>query len=283
MFWTVLVGLRRLLRPQQWVKNGFVFAPLLFTGGFLEKSAVIHTIIAACLFCIASSATYIVNDLWDRESDRQHPKKSRTRPLAAGDIQPRQALILLMILYALLVAGYFIQPQVVFVITLYLALNVIYTFVLKYQPVLDIFCIAIGFVLRVYAGAQALTVPVSAWMFVTTLCLALYLAAIKRRQELVHNGAKSRQVLQYYSLALVNRYAEMSAIGALLFYSLFIITAKPHMVATIPLVIYGLFRYWFIVDKHEAGESPTDALLADWQLILTLLVWVGACVYSFIF
>jgi 4-hydroxybenzoate polyprenyltransferase len=168
---------------------------------------------------------------------------------------------------------------VVYVILGYLLLNLAYTFVLKHQPVLDIFTIALGFVLRVYAGAMALSVPVSGWMFVTTLCLALYLASIKRRQELSSNGSESREVLRHYSITLVDRYAEMSAIGALLFYSLFVITGRPELIISIPLVLYGLFRYWFVVEQG-GGESPTDALLTDWQLMLVALLWAGACAWS---
>lgn len=280
MFSKTLVGLVCLMRPKQWIKNGFVLAPLLFTGGFLDKHSIISAFIAVILFCIASSATYIVNDIHDVNDDRKHPKKSRTRPLAAGHVRLYQAVILLFILYALLVVGYVIQPHVIMVILAYFALNLAYTFILKHQPVIDIFCIALGFVLRVYAGAQALTVPVSSWMFVTTLCLALYLAAVKRRQELTKSGTQSRKVLKHYSLVLIDRYAEMSAVGALLFYSLFVMTTKPHMIATIPVVIYGLFRYWFIVDSREGGESPTDALFSDWQLILTIAIWVAVCAWS---
>ena len=142
------------------------------------------------------------------------------------------------------------------VILAYLALNLAYTFVLKHQPVIDIFSIAIGFILRVQAGAAAVDVPVSAWMFVTTLCLALYLASIKRRQELAHSGRDGRRVLKHYSVALVDRYAEMAATGTLLFYSLFVMTVQPDLAVSIPVVLYGLFRYWFVVEALEGGESP---------------------------
>lgn len=268
------------MRPRQWVKNAFVFAPLLFTGAFLERAAVESVALAALLFCIASSATYIVNDLHDIERDRRHPKKSLSRPLASGLVSPTLAGILLLALYAALALGWLLKPAVVQVIAGYLLLNLAYTFVLKHQPVIDIFTIAIGFVLRVYAGAMALAVPVSSWMFVTTLCLALYLAAVKRRQELASNGSESREVLRHYSPALIDRYAEMAATGALLFYSLFVITARPELVITIPLVLYGLFRYWFVVEAKGGGESPTDALLTDWQLLLSVALWGIACALS---
>lgn len=272
-----MLGLIKLMRPKQWIKNGFVLAPLVFTGSFLHAAAVSHALLAVFLFCVASSATYIINDIHDIERDRRHPKKSKTRPLAAGIVSVPAALILLAALLAILVWGVFVDPKVMAVIAAYLALNLAYTFVLKHQPVVDIFTIAIGFVLRVYAGAMALDVPMSSWMFITTLCLALYLAAVKRRQELNQSGIEGRKVLEQYSVALMDRYAEMSATGALLFYSMFVLSAKPELVTTVPLVLFGLFRYWFVVEALDGGESPTDALLADWQLLLTVALWVVAC------
>jgi len=266
-------GLLTLMRPRQWVKNAFVFAPLIFAGEFLKLQSIEKVALAALIFCVASSATYILNDLSDIERDRRHPKKSQTRPLASGLISVPQAITLLLVLYAVLLATWFDMPAVLYVVLGYLLLNLAYTLVLKHQPVIDIFTIAIGFVLRVYAGAMALSVPVSSWMFVTTLCLALYLAAVKRGQELASNGSESREVLQHYTPALLNRYAEMAATGALLFYSLFVITTRPALVMTIPLVLYGLYRYWFIVESKDGGESPTDALLGDWQLLLTVAIW----------
>jgi 4-hydroxybenzoate polyprenyltransferase len=273
-------GLIKLIRPKQWIKNSFVLAPLLFSGEFLDTHAVISALIAALLFCGASSATYIVNDVRDIQRDRAHPKKSLTRPLASGIVSIPCALALLLILYAGLIGAWFFVPKVVNVIAFYLILNIAYTFILKHQPVLDIFTIAIGFVLRVYAGAMALSVPVSSWMFITTLCLALYLAAVKRRQELSQSGTSGRSVLDKYSISLVDRYAEMSATGALLFYSMFVMSAKPDLAITIPLVLFGLFRYWYVVDTLDGGESPTDALFADWQLLAISAVWVITCMWT---
>lgn len=271
--------LLQLMRPKQWIKNAFVFAPLVFTRGYLDPSAVTATVLAFVLFCLASSASYIVNDIRDVEQDRQHPKKKLSRPLASGRISHTTALILLGVLLFFLALGAFAMPQVLAVIAAYLALNLAYTFVLKHQPVVDIFAIAIGFVLRVYAGAVALSVPLSNWMAITTLCLALYLAAIKRRQELASNGARSRAVLHAYGTTLIDRYAEISATGALIFYSLFVMSTHPNLVFTIPLVIFGLFRYWYIVEQLDHGESPTDAVLTDWSLALTVLAWVGVCIW----
>ncbi|QCU90677.1 decaprenyl-phosphate phosphoribosyltransferase [Thiomicrorhabdus sediminis] len=277
---SALLGLIKLMRPHQWLKNTFVFAPLMFTGLFLDVVAISEALIAFVLFSIAASATYIVNDLQDIESDRLHPVKSKKRPLASGQVLPAQAKMLLAVLYAVLLIGFVVQPMVMAVIIAYLLLNVAYSFYLKHQPVLDIFTIASGFVLRVYAGAMAISVPVSSWMFVTTLCLALYLAAIKRRQELMQTTQQGREVLAKYSVALIDRYAEMSATGALLFYSLFVMNARPEMVMTIPFVLFGLFRYWYISEALGKGESPTEALIADKQLLLTVIAWIGTCLWA---
>jgi len=277
---SVLLGLLKLMRPKQWVKNGFVFAPLMFTGLFLDIASVTQTLIAFVLFSLASSATYVVNDLKDIEQDKLHPVKSKKRPLASGQVTPIQAKKWLVGLYALLLVGLYYQPLVMAVIVGYLLLNVAHSFYLKYQPVLDIFTIAIGFVLRVYAGAVAISVPLSSWMFVTTLCLALYLAAIKRRQELLQTSQQGRAVLEKYTVSLVDRYAEMSAIGALLFYSLFVMNARPEMVITIPFVLFGLFRYWYVAEALGEGESPTDALYSDKQLQLTVVGWIAVSLWA---
>jgi decaprenyl-phosphate phosphoribosyltransferase len=273
-------GLFKLIRPKQWIKNGFVLAPLVFTGEFMREASLKQALLAALLFCVASSATYIVNDLKDIEGDRKHPTKALSRPLAAGSVSIPAALLLLSLLYLVLIASWFVSPKVVNVIFGYLVLNIAYTFVLKHKPVVDIFTIALGFVLRVLAGAVALSVPVSGWMFVTTLCLALYLAAVKRSQELSQSGTEGRQVLKQYSKALVDRYAEMSATCALVFYSMFVMSSHPELVITVPLVLFGLFRYWYVVDVLDGGESPTDALLTDWPLLLTVIGWVAACVWA---
>lgn len=272
-------ALIKLIRPKQWVKNGFVLAPLVFTGEFMNLTAVKSALLATILFCLASSATYIVNDVKDIDRDRKHPTKSKSRPLAAGIISTQNALILLVCIYLLLLVGWYLTPHVTVVILGYLLLNIAYTYVLKHKPVIDIFTIAIGFVLRVWAGAVALDVPVSGWMFVTTLCLALYLAAIKRGQELNQSGTEGRKVLERYSKPLVDRYAEMSATCALIFYSMFVMSSKPELMITVPLVLFGMFRYWYVVDVLDGGESPTDALLNDIPLLGTVVAWVLVCIW----
>lgn len=273
-------GLLDLMRPKHFVKNGFVLAPVLFAGQFTDPRLLLLALEAFCLFCIAASSVYVLNDVLDAPSDRLHPKKRFTRPIASGVVSKSQAITLLAVLYGVLALAAIVRPWVVAQLAVYILLNVVYSYKLKHLPIWDIFCVASGFVLRVLVGATAISVPLSSWMFITTLCLALYLAALKRRQELLVNGSDSRKVLEEYSSALVDRYAEMAATGALLFYSLFVMTARPELVVTIPIVLFGLFRYWLLVDNSDAGESPTEVLLMDKQLMGTVCVWAAVCVWQ---
>lgn len=274
------VAILKLLRIKHWIKNSFVFAPLIFSGQFLLTDALLQSVIAFFLFCCAASAVYIVNDIVDVENDRLHPEKSKTRPLASDQISLTTARFLLLFMLAISASAFLVSTGLGFVILAYVVLNLAYSFKLKQVPVVDIFCIAIGFVLRVYAGAIAINVTVSIWMFISTLSLALFLAAIKRRQELITTGSNSRQSLQRYNVEVLTRYAEISSISALIFYSIYVALNHPHLSMSIPFVIFGLFRYWYIVEFDKQGESPTDALVSDPILIITILAWIGIICYS---
>ena len=273
------VDLLRILRPQEWVKNSFVLAPLIFSSEFLNPLAIKKSLFSMMLFCFAASSVYLFNDIYDLEQDKLHPKKSKSRPLARGAVSVREAWGLLSLSLAFVALSGLFFPRIVYIIVLYLLLNLAYTIKLKHEPVLDLFCIAIGFVLRVYAGAVALNVPVSNWMFITTLCLALYLAVIKRRQEFLQHGSASRAVLARYSVPLLDYYAQIAATGALVFYSMFVMSAKPHLVPTIPFVLFGLFRYAYLTQTQIYGESPTEALLTDKPLLVTVLLWIFGCAW----
>ena len=267
----------RLLRPKQWVKNFFVLAPLLFAGEVADQPASVSALLAFLYFSLAASFVYVLNDLNDVDADRAHPLKSLTRPLASGDVEVRTAIFVLVAGAVLLGTGFWVIPVVMLPIGGYIAINVAYSLFARSVPVLDIFTIAFGFVLRVVAGSLAIGAPLSAWMFVTTLCLALYLAAMKRRHELKTLGSASRSSLESYSAALVERFAEISATAALVCYSIFVITVKVELVYTIPLVAFGLFRYWFIAENLKSAESPTEAMLRDWPLLASVVLWVGVC------
>lgn len=270
----------RLLRPRQWIKNTLVLAPLVFTGSFVNAEALEKSLLAAALFCLASSAGYIFNDLQDLEADRRHPRKKITRPLAAGEISPAAAKIILVVLYAAVAGTFAVQPALAAVLTAYVVINIAYSLVLKHIAVVDLFVIACGFVLRAYAGAQSLAVPLSFWMFITTLCGALYLAATKRRQELRHTDAAGRSVLQLYTVPLLTYYCQVAAIGTIVFYGLFVATVRPALIVTIPFVLFGFFRYQYVVEIKGQGESPTEVLWNDMPLVLVILLWIGAAVYA---
>lgn len=270
----------RLLRPRQWIKNSFVFAPLIFSGTFVHPAALVNAVIATALFCVAASATYVFNDLNDRDADRLHPVKRFTRPVASGAVSVSSARFVLGALCGIVLAGFLVDARLTAVVLVYSVLNIAYTLKLKRVPVVDLFALAAGFVLRVEAGAVAIGLLVSPWMLITTLCLALYLAAIKRRDELVGPGVGSREVLRLYTPGLLDRLAERSALAAMVFYGLFVVTVRPALVATIPLVLFGMFRYSFIVERTGTGESPTDALWRDRPLALTVVVWTAVCAFT---
>ena len=271
--------LLRLIRPRQWVKNAFVLTPLVFAGKFTDRDAVIAAVIATALFCAAASFVYILNDLIDIEDDRRHPVKRLTRPLASGEISPARARIAAILLGAIVILGFLWNISATAVIVVYVVVNVLYSTHLKRVPVLDLFTLASGFVLRVQTGVRAIDVPLSTWMLVTTLSLSLYLATMKRRQELATSGSASRRVLEVYSLPLLDNYAMLSASAAIVFYGLFVVTIHPELAITMPLVLFGLFRYWWLVDRG-AGESPTETVLTDRWLILTVLLWGAACIWK---
>jgi decaprenyl-phosphate phosphoribosyltransferase len=272
-----LAAVLRLLRPRQWIKNVFVLAPLLFAQRFHDPRSVSEALQAMVIFTLASCVVYVLNDLQDLTADRQHPTKRYTRPLASGEVSQDTARVLLGVLATGFVLSIFMVPAITAVAGAYLALNVGYSLRLKRVPVVDLFCLASGFVLRVFAGAVAISVPLSSWMLITTLSLSLYLAAIKRREELSRSGHGAREVLGSYTPGLLDRYALIAAASAIVFYSLFVMTVRPGLVVTIPLVLFGLFRYWYVVESAGVGESPTDALLRDIPLALTVVGWAALC------
>jgi 4-hydroxybenzoate polyprenyltransferase len=200
------------------------------------------------------------------------------RPLAAGEVSASQARAVLSVLLVAIAVGLAFIPDIAPGIVAYLGVNVAYSLRLKHVPVVDLFCVGSGFMLRVWVGAVAIGVPLSSWMLITTLCLALYLASVKRHQELAQNGSHGRSVLDAYSLPLLQRYTEVAAIGTFVFYGLYVTEVRPDLAITIPLVLFGIFRYSFIVETRGKGESPADALWSDPPLAATVLAWAALCV-----
>lgn len=279
-----MLPMLRSLRPVQWLKNGFVLAPLVFSGQWTDADSVGLSLLAAAAFCAAASATYIVNDLLDREADRAHPTKCR-RPIASGEVGPARAVVMVLALLAVVVVGApVLGRSFVVVLGAYLGLTLLYSVVLKQAVFVDVLVVAAGFVLRVVGGAFAIDVPISRWILLCAYLLALYLALGKRRSELVLLGEKAgdhRHVLGHYSLALVDQAIPVVLGATILAYALY--TVAPDTVAkvgseglmvTIPIVLYGLFRYLYLLHHLELGGSPARALLADRPLFASVLLWM---------
>lgn len=267
----------RLVRPTHWLKNAFVLAPLVFAGAVHDLDAVGRALAATALFCLASSLVYVFNDLCDVELDRLHPVKSVTRPIAAGELSRSEALMVLAALGALVVAFGLPFTAVVPGLMLYIALNLAYTTHLKHIPILDLLVLASGFVLRVHVGAQAIGVDLSWWMFVTTLSLALFIAATKRLAESRRGGHETRSVLAVYSPRMLAAYAEIAALAAMVCYSLFVVIVRPSLMLTLPFVVFGLCRYRRLTRGSTCGESPIDLLIQDGPLAASVVIWAGAC------
>ena len=271
------------LRPAQWAKNLFVLAPLVFGDLLLVQSAVLRAFLALAAFCCASSAVYLINDLRDREEDRRHPLK-RFRPLAAGTLSVAAAVAALLALAAaaLLLAVYLGLPFLL-VLGAYLLLNVLYTLWFKHMVILDVMSISLGFVLRVEAGAVATGVEVSRWLLLCTTFLALFLAFSKRRHEitlLAEDAAGQRPVLDHYSPAFLDQMINVVTASSVVAYALYAVAPETvrkyhteNLVVTIPLVLYGIFRYLYLLYQRPGERNPTEAILRDPPFLINLLLW----------
>jgi decaprenyl-phosphate phosphoribosyltransferase len=269
-----MMHILRLLRPRQWIKNGFVIAPIFFAHQFENIQAWGLSLSAAAAFALAASCVYIFNDICDRGEDRRHPVKCR-RPLAAGTITIPAALLL----SALCAAGsiailFFLPPQCALIVALYVLLNILYTLVLKKQALLDVFFIGACFVLRVLMGCVALTVMVSPWIILTTFMLALFLGFGKRYHELSVEGyAAQKQNLQHYSRELLDKLVVICSASALVCYAIYTteiarITGSVAIVYTVIFVAFGLFRYLQSIYVYGQGGEPEQIILRDkWQWI----------------
>jgi len=282
----MLKGLIRLLRPQQWLKNGIVVAGLIFSGQAANPDFQFITFLTVAAFCMLSSSVYVINDIVDIERDRQHPLK-KNRPLAAGDVSVSLALTIGIILaLAGLTLAYYIGPAVFIVVLAYLILNIAYSYVLKNIVIIDVMSIAAGFVLRALAGAVAIDVEFSNWLLITTFVLALFLGLGKRRHEIIFlekDASSHRKILDNYSPYLLDQLIGVvtaSTVITYLFYTLSSeVSEKLHthyLYVTIPFVIYGIFRYLYLVHKEEMGGSPTRLLLTDRPLLIDVLLWLAS-------
>ncbi len=269
------------LRPLEWIKNGFVLAPLLFSGRFDETGAVVDTTIAFVCFCAAASAGYLLNDIRDAALDRAHPVK-RTRPIAAGALDVGTAAVVAAVLGIAALAGAFaVAPELAAAVAAYLALTAAYTVVLKRMVILDSMAIAGCFLLRVLGGTVSADVTASEWLIVCTAMLALFLSFTKRRQEAVsemHSGRDSRPVLEHYSLPFLDQMVSLVTAGTVISYAIYA-TESPivgdEMLFTAPMVLYGIFRYLYLVYDREDPRGAPTLLRSDPGMIGAVTAWVA--------
>lgn len=267
------------MRPRQWFKNFFIFAALIFAKDFTDLNKVLISFAAFFLFCFASSAVYLINDVIDLEYDKQHPTKSK-RPIASGKISVKTALVFFIFLSAGAIAGSFcINNYFGASLAGYIALNILYSVALKRMVIIDVITIALGFVIRVVAGALAIRVYFSPWLIFCTFFLTLFLAVSKRKSELIfyQNEQSARPVLSQYSLEFIEKINTVVFSSVLISYALYTFSSVHGvwLMTTIPVVLYGLLRYFFISDKKRIpDDGPSDDLLRDRPLQLTILIWV---------
>jgi 4-hydroxybenzoate polyprenyltransferase len=277
-------NLVKLARPTQWLKNGVVLIPLIFAGEANAPVMIKFALGATALFCLLSSAVYTLNDLVDREKDKQHPLK-KSRPIASGKVSPAQAKILVVILtIAGLGGAWFINLPFFLIALSFLILNVLYSVTLKDIVILDVMSIAVGFVLRAYGGAAAIDVPASKWLIINTLLLALFLGFGKRRHELVllEDGAGAhRKILIKYSPYLLDQCIGVTTASVVVMYMLYSFSPEvmnklgtQNLYFTIPFVVYGIFRYLYLIHKEEKGGSPTRVLISDKPILITVVLWL---------
>lgn len=270
----------RALRPAQWLKNGLVFAGLVFGGRLLDHTAVFSTLFTAILFCLLSSGFYLINDVRDLDGDRLHPVK-RLRPIAAGELSPQRAGVLgvLLVLIAL-AASISLGPNLLLVMLTYTALMTAYNFGLKLIVIVDVLVIASGFVLRAVAGAIVVDVSISPWLLICTMLLALLVGFGKRRHELVvlDEAGRHRRNLDAYSLPMLDQFVAVTAAGTLIAYAVYTFDSEAaqyhqRMMLTIPIVTYGVFRYLYLLYRGEQGGAPETMLLTDRPLLGAVTAW----------
>lgn len=268
-----------LLRPKQWIKNLFVFAALLFSGNIYKAGYIMSAAAAFAVFCITSSAVYIFNDLLDVEKDRKHPRK-RNRPLASGALKKEEAVVLMLLMLPVAVyIGFRINNYFGLIIMLYLINNLLYTLYVKHMVILDVMSIALGFILRVTGGAVAIKVAISPWLLLCTLLLSLFLGFSKRRNELIilqEDAQSHRAILEHYSPSFIDSMLAIITASTVISYSMYTFFAyeDKYLMVTILFVLYGIFRYQYLIYNRNMGESPEELVLTDKPLLFNILLWI---------
>jgi 4-hydroxybenzoate polyprenyltransferase len=277
-----------ILRPRQWIKNTVIFAALLFSHTLTDATHLARSVAAFALFCAISSAVYVLNDIMDLESDRAHPTK-RLRPLAAGELPAGIAgTVGLALALSGLVFAYQLSPPFAALAAVYLVVNLMYSAWLKQVVIVDVMVISSGFVIRAVSGGVVIGVEVSAWLILCTVLLSLFLAFTKRRQELAlleSRAGESRAILREYSVGFLDQMISIVTAGTVVAYFLYTLAPEtaaklgtPWLPLTIPFVLYGIFRYLYLVHQRGMGENPTGALYSDRPLLLNVILWVVTAV-----
>jgi len=276
------------LRPHQWTKNLVVFAALAFSKHLFESGPFVRAALAFAVFCGISGAVYLVNDVVDVERDRLHPRK-RFRPIASGDLGRRQALMVAVLLaVSCLTAAVVLRPEFAACAAVYLVLNLLYSFRLKEVVILDALALSLGFVVRAVAGAVVIAVHISEWLLICTLFLALFLALAKRRAELttLSDGAvEHRKILAEYSPQLLDQMISVVTASCVIAYAFYTTAEETRakfqtekLAWTLPFVLYGIFRYLYLVHQKDQGGSPSEILLADRPMLTAVVLWAAAVV-----
>ncbi len=277
------------MRPQQWIKNLFIFAALVFSGHLFNGPDLLRTLFGFSLFSLAASGIYLYNDITDLERDRVHPVKSG-RPLPSGRLSVGAAWASSGVLLGGALAGsYILEPGFFTILATYAGLNVLYSLYLKNVVILDVMTIAAGFVLRVLGGAVIIGVPTSEWLIICTVLLSLFLGFSKRRHELTvleSSADHHRSVLQHYSPYFLDQMIGIVTASTVMSYVLYTISedtvlkfGTKHLIYTVPFVLYGIFRYLYLVHKMEEGGDPTRLALTDRPLLLNTILWICAASY----
>ena len=286
----MLSALIKTMRLRQWTKNAFVFFALIFDKQLFQLEAFTKTLEGFFLFCLTSSAVYLLNDIADVEADRQHPEKKH-RPIASGKLTLNAAWSAAIVLILVtLPTAYFLAPALALILVLYLSINILYSRWLKHVPVLDVMIISAGFVLRVAAGVTLITVErFSPWLYVITTLFSLYIGLGKRRAEMTlleHGAGSHRKVLDGYTIPLLDQYITIVSGTTIVTYSLYTFTApnlpaNHSMMLTIPFVVYGIFRYLQLIQTGHAAGAPDEVALKDRPLQVTVLLWGLAVIAVF--
>lgn len=286
---TKAVSFIQLMRPAQWTKNMFVFAAAIFANHIFDTHVLIRVSLAFMAFSLTSSIVYILNDWKDRENDKFHPEK-RYRPLASGAVRPSEALLFGIFLLACVVSlNCVLGGSLWIVLLIYGLLNIGYTLHFKHVVILDIIIVSIGFILRAVAGAVVISVLISKWLLLCTFFLALFLILNKRRAEFVTLGSEAkahRHILADYSLTLLDQIIAIVAGLTIIAYSLYTMSPMTiekfhteNLVYTVPFVVFGLFRYLYLVNKKQLGGRPEKIVLSDRSIQISILLWIGCVIW----